>query len=197
MNWQDVGKLVAPIAPAMGSILGGFIPIPGGSLVGQALGTLLAKQFGVPPTPAAVSDAIARSEADVARAKIEAAAAQARAEIDGYAQIEQAYFVTVQQSVEQTGQTMRAELAHQSLFHTGWRPCAGWLFDIFAWVYGVMLTVAAYQAAFLDNSGPIKGLADAWPAFLSLMGPLALMVGVYVIGRSTEKKAGVSTPAKK
>lgn len=198
-TWADVGKVIAPMAPTIGGILGGFVPIPGGAAIGQALGSIIARQFGVPPTPEAVSDAVRRTEADVTIAKLNAANEQAKAEIEGYARIEEAYARTLTASLEQTGLTMRAELlSPQPWFYTAWRPCAGWLFDLFALAFGIMLCVAAAQSAFLGNSKALDALVAAWPAFLSLLGPLGLMVGVYVIGRSSEKAAAVKsigTPA--
>lgn len=196
MDWKDVGRLIAPLAPSLGGILGGFIPIPGGALMGHAVGNIIARQFGVAATPEAVSDAVQRSQADVAIAKLKAASDQARAEVDGYAEAEKAYYAMIGIGLEQTGLTMRAELAQQHWFFTGWRPCAGWLFDIFSASFGVMLVAATSLAVFYKNPDPLRVLVDAWPAYLALLGPLALMVGVYVIGRSTEKIAE-KKPAKK
>ena len=50
MDWKDLaGPLVGAGAPVLGKILGGLLPIPGGSLVGEAAGNLLAKALGVAP----------------------------------------------------------------------------------------------------------------------------------------------------
>jgi hypothetical protein len=46
MDWKDVAKVVAPFAPTLGGFLGGFIPFPGGAMIGQALGNIIARQFG-------------------------------------------------------------------------------------------------------------------------------------------------------
>src|SRR5215204_6323160 len=188
MDWKDVGRLIAPLAPSLGGILGGFIPFPGGALIGQSLGNIIARQFGVAATPEAVSDAVRRTDADVAIAKLNSANELAKAEIEGYARIEEAYAKTLTASLEQTGLTMRAEmLSTQHPFYTFWRPCAGWLFDLFALAFGIMLCIATAQAAFGGDTRALDAMVAAWPAFLALMGPLALMVGVYVIGRTTEK----------
>lgn len=194
MDWSTVGKLIGPLAPAAGSILGGLIPFPGASLIGQKLGELIAGQFGVPPTPQAVSEAIATAGEETARAKINAAVEQARIQVDGYVDIEKAYQHTIEVGLIETGATMRAELDRQHWFFTGWRPAAGWIFDISALVFGAMLSVAAAQAAFWNNPTPLKILTDAWPIFLAYLGTLALMVGVYIVGRTQEKVASASTP---
>ena len=195
MDLMAIGKLIAPLAPAAGSILGGLIPFPGGSLIGQKFGELIAGQFGVPPTPQAISEAMASAGEETARAKINAATEQARIQIDGFVEMEKAYLATVQVSLTQTGETMRAELKRQHWFFTGWRPAAGWIFDLSALVFGVMLAVAAAQAAFMGNPTPLKILSDAWPIFLAYLGTLALMVGVYIVGRSQEKVASTSPAA--
>jgi hypothetical protein len=192
-TWIDVAKVIAPLAPTVGGILGGLIPFPGGALIGQSLGGIIARQFGVPATPEAVANAVAGSPNELAIAKLNAANEAAKIEIEGYARVEEAYARTLQTGIEQTGLTMRAELGHEHWFFTGWRPCAGWLFDIFAAVFGVQLCIAAAQAAFSGDPVPLKTLTDAWPAFLALLGPLALMVGVLVVGRSAEKVKAIET----
>jgi len=192
MDWKDVGRVIAPMAPALGGILGGLIPFPGASLMGSAIGNIIAKQFGVEPTPAAVSEAVLKSQDQVVIAKLNAATEEARIKINGFVEAEKAYYATVGVSLAETGKTMRVELEHQHWFFTGWRPSAGWLFDIFSAAFGVQLVMATLQAVG-GNPLPLRTLVDAWPAYLALLGPLALMVGVYVIGRSTEKAAAISS----
>lgn len=189
MNWLDVGKAIAPIAPLAGKIIGGFIPFPGAGLIGEQLGTIVARQFGVPATPQAVSDAIAVAGEETARAKIAAAVEQARAEIDGFVAIEQSYYATQQVSLTQVGETMRAEIGHEHWFFSGWRPAAGWLFDLYAAVFGGEIALALFQSAFAGNDKPLAAIQAAWPLLLAYLGSLAMMVGVYVYGRSNEKAA--------
>ena len=45
-------------APTIGGLLGGLIPFPGGAILGQVAGKVLAEALGVPPTPEAVKNAI-------------------------------------------------------------------------------------------------------------------------------------------
>lgn len=198
MDWSAVVPVVASLAPMAGSILGGLIPFPGASMIGQKFGEVIAKQFGLPAnaTPSSVRDAIAAAGEETARAKIAAAVEQARAEIAGFVAIEQAYLHAVETGIAQTGETMRAELAHQHWFFTGWRPAIGWIFVLFALSFGVMLSVSAAAAAFFSNARPLEILTNAWPIFLAYFGVLGLMVGVYIPSRSTEKKAAIETAAK-
>lgn len=193
MNWSIVGKLIGPLAPAAGSILGGLIPFPGASLIGQKLGELIAGQFGVPPTPQAVSEAIATAGEETARAKINAAVEQARVQVQGYVDIEKAYQHTIEVGLVETGQTMRAELDHEHWFFTGWRPASGWIFDIYATLFGGILIVAAFREMAASPT-PLKVISDAWPLFAAYFGSLAAMVGVYIVGRSQEKVATAVLP---
>lgn len=189
MNWFDLGRAIAPIAPMAGKIIGSLIPFPGASLIGEGLGGIIARQFGVPATPQAISDAIAVAGEETARAKINAAVEQARIEITGFVDIEKEYLRTVQIGIEQVNETMRAEVGREHWFFSGWRPAAGWLFDIFAAIFGAELSIALAQSAFYGNDKPLIAITAAWPVFAVYLGSLAAMVGVYVIGRSHEKAA--------
>lgn len=194
MDWFGVAKLIAPLAPALGGILGGFIPVPGGALAGQALGNVIAQALGVPATPTAVAGAATTMEERVLIAKLNAATEEARAKWPAFAQAEEAYYEAQAKIAESVNVTMRAELASdQHWFYRGWRPAAGWVFDFYAIVFGAILTWAALNAMGGDPV-PLKALTDAWPIFAAHLGILAAMVGVYVIGRSQEKAKAIETP---
>jgi hypothetical protein len=190
MDWKDVGKLIAPLAPVAGSIVGGLLPIPGGSLIGEKFGQLIAGAFGVAPTPQAVSEAIAVAGEETARAKIQAATEQARIEIEGFVAVELAHLRAIEAGLHETATTMRAEVAQRHWYYTGWRPAIGWVFVLAALAFGAMLTVAASGAAFAGKERPLQILTDAWPIWLAYFGVLGLMVGVYIPSRSMEKRAG-------
>jgi hypothetical protein len=195
MNWTDVAKIIAPLAPMAGSILGGLIPFPGGSLIGEEFGKIIAGVFGVPATPDAVNAAVTSNPNEVVLAKINQATELARIKIDGFADLEKAYLHTVETGLSQTGDTMRADIGHESLFFTGWRPAIGWVFVFEAVCFGLMLSVAAGAAAFFNNSRPLEILTNAWPIFLAYFGTLGLMVGVYIPSRTAEKKAAIANNA--
>ncbi|WP_298618690.1 hypothetical protein [uncultured Zoogloea sp.] len=68
MNWQDLAKKVAPLAPAIGTALAG----PAGAVAGG----LVASRLGVAPTPTAIANAIAgdpAAEEKLAAAELELA----------------------------------------------------------------------------------------------------------------------------
>jgi len=64
-------------APVLGKIIGSVIPFPGGALIGEMAGKMLASALGVEATPAAVNTALATMPNDVAIAKIKASEAEA------------------------------------------------------------------------------------------------------------------------
>lgn len=196
MDWLSVAKIIAPLAPSLGGILGGFIPFPGGALIGQTIGNVIAKQLGVPATPGAVGDALARMTHEEKLAALTAATERARIEVAGFVEAEKQYFETVRIAIAETGLTMRAEILPENRhwFYTGWRPAAGWIFDFYSLVFGAILAWATVRAVFVDNTA-LKTLTDAWPIYAAFFGILAAMVGVYVIGRSQEKSTAIATTA--
>lgn len=196
MDWIGVAKLIAPLAPTLGGILGGLIPFPGAGLAGQAIGNVIARQLGVEPTPQAVSDALARMSHEEKLAALQAATERARIEVQGFVEVEKQYFETLRGAIGETGQTMREEMRPENRhwFYTGWRPAAGWIFDFFAVLFGIILAWATL-IAIGGKPDTLKILVDAWPLYASYFGILAAMVGVYVIGRSQEKAKAIEVAA--
>lgn len=188
MDWLTVAKVIAPLAPTLGGILGGFIPFPGAAMAGQAIGSVIARQLGVPATPVAVSDALARMTHDEKLAAMQAATERARIEVQGFVEAEKHYHETLRVAIGETGQTMRLEILAENRhwFYTGWRPAAGWIFDFYMAIFGGLIVFATFLA-FSGNARPLEMLTNAWPIYAAFAGILAAMVGVYVIGRSQEK----------
>lgn len=201
MDWKDLGPIVGGSAPLIGKLISigvSFIPGIGpiaGPIIGPAIGNILAGAFGVPATPDAVAGAIASNPDEVVKAKLAAATEQVKAQYDWAAKVETGELHLQEVALTQTGETMRAELAHEHWYFTGWRPAAGWIFDLFALLFGGMLTVAMGAAAFGNDPVPLKILTEAWPLFVGYLGALALMVGVYIVGRSSEKGKAIENAA--
>lgn len=84
MDWSALSPLVASAAPTIGSLLGGLIPFPGGAILGQVAGKVLAEALGVPPTPEAVSTAITTGDPSVVAAKLSEAEAKITAEVEKF-----------------------------------------------------------------------------------------------------------------
>lgn len=81
MDWSALIPLVASAAPTIGSLLGGFIPFPGGAILGKMAGTVLAEALGVPPKPEAVQQAIQNGDPAEIAAKLSEAEAKINAEV--------------------------------------------------------------------------------------------------------------------
>jgi hypothetical protein len=191
-DWTDVAKAVAPLAPTLGGVLGGFIPFPGASLAGQALGSLIAKQFGVEPTPDAVHAAVTTSPNELAIAKLNAATDEARAQYPAWAQVEAAMAHLSEVQVTQVNETMRAELQAEGWFKTGWRPSNGWVLGYENLGIGTMLLYGLWQAGFYRDTTMIDAMTRSWPLIVAVLGIPAAVVGIVAWKRGDEKIAGVA-----
>jgi hypothetical protein len=84
MDWSTVGQLVGQAAPTLGGILGGLIPVPGGAILGQVAGKVLAEALGVPPTPTAVANAVQTGDPATVQAALTEAEAKMNAEVEKF-----------------------------------------------------------------------------------------------------------------
>ena len=82
MDWSALTPLIAGAAPTIGGLLGGLIPFPGGAILGQVAGKVLAEALGVPPTPEAVKNAIETGDQVVVQAKLSEAEVRMRTEVE-------------------------------------------------------------------------------------------------------------------
>lgn len=201
MDWKALIPAVASLAPTVGSLLGGLIPFPGGSLLGQKFGEVIARQFGLPATATAgqVSDAIATAGEETARAKINAAVEMARVEIDGFVAAERQILEAQVKNLSDVNATMRAELAvppelREPLFFRAWRPAFAWGVLAVYVPFGFVLSWVAARAAYLSPE-PLKALNDAWPILVGYFGIGLAVVGVLIPSRSYEKKAAIENAA--
>ena len=194
MDWTNVATAIGKLAPTLGGVIGGFIPVPGGALVGETLGKIVARQFGVEPTPAAVSAAIASTPNDVAIAKLKAAAEEAKAMWPAYAQVEVAMAHLAEVQIEQTNLTARAELSVDSRFKSWWRPFNGWVLGFENACLGAMLFVALIQSA-MGNTALLTTMQAGWPLIAVVLGVPAAVVGVAVFSRGQAKIAALNAPA--
>lgn len=199
MDWKSLGPIIGAVAPLAGSILGGLIPFPGGSLIGQKFGEIIARQFGVDPaSPTAakdVSDRIVEAGEETARAKINAATEQARAQIEGFVAYERAVLEAQVKNLSDVNVTMRAETAvppaqREHWFFRAWRPAFAWVFIAVYGEFGAVLGVVTLVTVW-RSPAPLDALYAAWPLFLAYFGPGAAMVGVLIPSRSIEKKAAI------
>ncbi len=191
MDWSKiVGPMLLTAAPTIGSILGGLIPIPGASVVGQELGSIVARQFGVESTPEAVNTAIQNTPSDVAAQKLQAAESEALAKWPALAQIAQAEAGDRTAQAQVINATMQAELAKGQPWWA-WRNL--WAYSVMAECSGVAIILLSQLA-----TGDAKALTLFSNFTGFLMGWYTLRIGVlgYIhMGASNEKIAAVTGEA--
>lgn len=190
MDWKAVGAAAGPLltqmAPTIGSMIGGLIPIPGGSLIGQEAGTLLANAFGVAPTPEAVNAAIQGTPADIAAQKIQAAEAEAVAKWPALAQIAQAKFQANASESDSINQTMRAELAGGQSWWS-WR-------NLYGYSVGIEATATSWVIlyALVWDKTIFAAVSQSFGFFMSWYGMRFGLLGYIHNGSSNEKIAAVT-----
>jgi hypothetical protein len=84
MDWSALVPLLANSAPTIGGLLGGLIPFPGGAILGQVAGKVLAEALGVPPTPTAINAAITTGDPATVAAALSSADAKMNAEVEKF-----------------------------------------------------------------------------------------------------------------
>lgn len=189
MDWNELGKVVGPIlannAPTIGGVLGGLIPIPGGSLIGEAMGNMLARQFGTPPNdPGALSNAILNDPA--AAAKITAAETEAAAKWPALAEIAKANAASNAAQAESVNATMRAELAKGFPWYA-WRNLYG---------YSVALECTAVSWVFIYalalDPKIFRSVLDSFNLFITWYGLRFGLLG-YMHNQGTQEKIAAAT----
>ncbi len=188
MDWKSaVGPLMQSAAPTIGSLLGGLIPFPGGSIIGEELGKIVADQFGVPATPEAVNAAIQNTPSDVATQKLQAAEAEAVAKWPALAQIAQAEAGDRSAQSQAINATMQAEVAKGQPWWA-WRNL---------WGYSVMVECAAVGIIILKdlatgNTAGVTVFLNATSFFYTWYGMRIGVLGYIFRGASNEKIAAVT-----
>jgi len=175
MDWKEVGKIIAPIAPTLGGILGDLIPIPGGGMIGTAAGNLIAAALGVDPTPDAVGAAIQNDPNAIA--KISAAETEAAAKWPALAEIAKAQYAANAAQSESINQTIRAEAGNVAWWH--WRHLLGYL----VLLYGIEQVALIAYAGF-GKGLPADQLAAIFNSTAVLTGGLLAVLG-YVASDTT------------
>jgi hypothetical protein len=82
MDWQSVGAIIGPMAPMIGQLLGGFIPFPGGAILGGMAGKVVAEALGVPATPEAVHKAVTEGDPAEIAPKLASAETKINAQVE-------------------------------------------------------------------------------------------------------------------
>ena len=191
MNWGDLAKTAGPLiaqsAPTIGGILGSLSGIPGGSMIGSELGSLLANAFGVPNTPDAVNNAI-QNDPNAAD-KLASANAAAEAKWPALAQMYAAQMKANSDESESINSTMRAELAAGQSWWS-WR-------NMYGYSVGVEATATSWVILYAIVFAPdiFKHVSDSLSFFLSWYGMRFGLLGYIHNASSNEKIAAVTGEA--
>ena len=175
LDWKDLAaKVIGLGAPALGQALGGPL--------GGAAGKILAEALGADAQPAAVNDALSKTD-PVASAVAASAARQAEAQwLAALADVARV-------QVTQVAETMRAEAASSDPLQRWWRP-----------LYALELTmfecpgfaVALFHAVWSGEPQVVNGLVNLSALIMAYMAARFGVLGVYVSGRSREKRVATS-----
>lgn len=175
MNWSDIGKLIKPLAPTVGTLLGG----PLGGLIGAALGGVLGlggSDSPSPITPETVQAAIAKG-GDVIIASITSFEEEAKARWG--------YLVEGVKADAAQGQaineTMRAEVAAGvSWWH--WRHLMGYC--LLPWMVVPLPTIAV--ALYRGDGTTVQSIINLSAALLPYLTIFAALLG-YVAADTTRR----------
>jgi hypothetical protein len=178
MDWKDVaGKVIGLGAPILGEALGGPF--------GAAAGRILADALGADPTPNAVDVAI--SKTDPVAAAVAASSAR-QAEADWLTALAE----TGKVQLEQVGQTMRAETQSDDRLQRWWRPLYALELTLFECPgFGVVL----FHALWAGEPQAVNGFANLSGLIMAYMAARFGVLGVYVSGRSKEKRTATASVA--
>lgn len=184
MDWTSIGKLIGPMAPTIGSILGGLIPIPMGSMIGQEAGQLLANALGVSNDPAAIGNAITSDPN--ASAKIAAAESEAAAKWSALADIAKAQFAANASESDSINQSMRAELAAGQKWYA-WR-------NLYGYSVGFEATATSWVILYsiVFNPQIFQNVSQSLSFFLSWYGLRFGLLG-YIHNQATQEKVAAVT----
>lgn len=188
MDWNDLGKFVGPIllnnAPTIGGILGGFIPIPGGSAIGSEAGALLARALGTANDPTSIANAI-QGDPNAA-AKITAAETEAAAKWPALAQMAAVQFQSNSAEAESINQTMRAETAKG-------QPWWAWR-NLYGYSVAMEATATSWVILYclLFDRSLFANVSSSFSFFLSWYGLRFGLLG-YIHNQATQEKVAAVT----
>jgi len=175
MDWKDAAATVAQYAPTVATALGG--PAAGGITAGAA--RMVTDLLGVEDSPqglvAATQDPEKLAElkridrehrAELTRLRLEAETAEAQQHTKRLAE---------------TNATMRAELATEGWYRTGWRPSLGYVFALSLGGLAAILAVTLLRDPTLAGDPEFTGLL-VW-----VVGTMGAALGINVRERSKDK----------
>jgi hypothetical protein len=184
MNWADIGKMIGPLAPTLGGIVGGML-LPGiGGAIGTEAGQLLATALGTANDPNAIGGALQNDPN--AAAKIQAAESEAAAKWPAIAAIAQAQFAANAAESQTVNQTIQAELAKgQPWYH--WRNLYGYsvAFEAAATSWVILYSLVIDTRLFVNVNNSLSFFLSWYALRFGLLG--------YIHNQATTEKVAAVT----
>lgn len=183
-DWVAIGKMIAPLAPTIGGIVGGLLPLPAGGLIGKQAGQILADALGVDNDPGAIATAIT-NDPDAAN-KLAAAESEAASRWQGLAQIASAMYAGNTAQATEINATMRAELATGQKWWA-WR-------NLYGYSVGIEATATSWVVIYslIFDPSIFKNVSDSLSFFLSWYTLRFGLLG-YIHNQSTQEKVAAVT----
>ncbi|MCJ9428561.1 3TM-type holin [Kordiimonas marina] len=179
--WSGLKSIIAPVAPILGTVIGG----PAGTIAGA----MIAKKLGVEATPEAVQQAL--------QADPNAASKLAQIEAENRGDLDKLYAEAVLAEVHEQNQTMRAEIASQDKFVRRWRPFFGYVTAIcFLAQFLMVLIVGTYTVIWDPDhiTQTFNGLFQICSALTSTWAIALSVLGVSIAQRSRDKQIAAGHP---
>lgn len=184
MDWKEIGKLIAPMAPTIGGVLGDLVPIPLGGIVGRGIGQILADTLGVENTPEAVGAAIQNDPN--AAAKIAAAESEAAVKWPAIAESMKAYYAGNSAQSKEINTTIRQEVAKGQPWWA-WRNLYGYSVAIectaTSWV--IIYSLVFDPSIFANVSSSFSFFLSWYALRMGLLG--------YIHNQATNEKIAAAT----
>lgn len=197
-KWKAVGTVIAPMAPTLGKMLGGFIPIPIiGPFIGEKVGEVIAKWLGVQPTPAAVANAIAQMPEAVIIERLKGAVDELKSRYGAIAELQQAENELAKAELQRdvsfmtiVNDAMARDSSSTSVFKSGWRPAMGWVLCYYYFAFATMGIICMGWLLVTRDREPWDAWVAAIPAILAFSIPLGAAVGITAWGKDKVRGQG-------
>lgn len=162
MDWSSLATVVGTVAPTLGGLLGSAFG-PAGSLVGGIAGRAIAGALGVPATPEAVSEALAKDKN--ALEKLRVLEATKATQIVEEARVEIARLEANTAQGGAINETQRVEIA-QGVSWWHWRHLIGYCTLLFGMIFAAGTAKIMFMGG---DTGALTALINAvTPIFLTL-----------------------------
>ncbi|MDH5525154.1 MAG: holin family protein [Desulfobulbaceae bacterium] len=183
MNWHEIGKTLAKVAPLAGALLTG----PAGTAV--SVGGLIAKALGSDPDPVSVAQALRDDPAAFERVK--------KFEIENETALTRLHLEAETAQLAEVNKTMRAEAASLDPYVRRWRPTFGYSVAI-SWTLQMLgLTIVIGWAVVkhpTDAATIIDSVAKVISALMVLWGVALSVLGINAKKRSDDKHVAAGQP---